>query len=89
MATEILNNFPKFKDQFKTDTGLEYNKENMSLYIQYFNSRMNDMAYQTTHLLTHQLLNKLNFLPGEIRLAMAEMIREHEVIKQIVASLKK
>ena len=56
----------------------------MDLYIQYFNARCNDISCQVIQGLTHQLLNKLNFLPGDIRLQMAEMIRDHEVIKQLL-----
>lgn len=81
---QIENKFLKLKEEFKSDTGLEFNKENMGLYIQYFNARCNDISCQVIQGLTHQLLNKLNFLPGDIRLQMAEMIREHEVIKQLL-----
>ena len=81
---KIENKFLKLKEEFKSDTGLEFNKENMGLYIQYFNARCNDMSCQVIQGLTHQLLNKLDFLPSDIRLQMAEMIREHDVLKQLL-----
>ncbi len=81
---KIENKFLKLKEEFKSDTGLEFNKENMGLYIQYFNARCNDMSCQVIQGLTHQLLNKLDFLPSDIRLQMAEMIREHDVFKQLL-----
>jgi hypothetical protein len=82
----ILNNFLKLKDDFKADTGFEFNKENMSLYIQYFNARMNDKSYQTIHTLTEKLINKIDFLPDQIRLRIAEMITTHPTIKQLLKS---
>lgn len=78
MPIEIENKFLKLKDDFKKDTGLEFNKENMGLYIQYVNARFNDVSCQVLQGLTHQLLNKLNFLPGEFRLELSDMIRTHE-----------
>ena len=56
----------------------------MGLYIQYFNARCNDISCQVIQGLTHQLLNKLDFLPGQTRLEIAEMIRSHEVIKELL-----
>jgi hypothetical protein len=79
----IKNNFSQFKTEFKADTGLDA-QGNMELYIQYFNARMNDKTFQINYHLTHLLLNKLDFLPHEFRLEMAEMIRNHEVIKELV-----
>lgn len=87
MATapiQIENKFLKLKEDFKSDTGLEFNKENMGLYIQYFNARCNDISCQVIQGLTHQVLNKLDFLPSQTRLQIAEMIRDHEVIKKLL-----
>ncbi len=84
---QIKNNFSALKHEFKTDTGLEANKENMSLYIQYYNARMNDYSYQILHGATHLLMNKIDFLPSQIRLQIAEMIRDHNVIKDLVQKL--
>ncbi len=81
---QIENKFLKLKDEFKNDTGLEFNKENMEIYIQYFNARCNDVTCQVLQGLTHQVLNKIDFLPSQTRLQIAEMIRDHEVIKQLL-----
>jgi len=81
---QIENKFLKLKDEFKNDTGLEFNKENMGIYIQYFNARCNDVTCQVMQGLTHQVLNKIDFLPSQTRLQIAEMIRDHEVIKQLL-----
>lgn len=79
----LENKFLKFKDDFKKDTGLEFGKENMNLYVQYVTARCSDYSAQISHGLTHELLNKLNFIPGEISLKIAEMIRSHEVFKEL------
>ena len=81
---QVENKFLKLKDEFKNDTGLEFNKENMGIYIQYFNARCNDVTCQVMQGLTHQVLNKIDFLPSQTRLQIAEMIRDHEVIKQLL-----
>lgn len=84
MAIKLENKFLKLEDEFKTDTGLEFNKENMGLYIQYFNARCNDISCQVLQGLTTEVLNKIDHLPGQTRLEIAEMIRSHEVIKQLL-----
>jgi arginyl-tRNA synthetase len=43
MAIQIRNRFPDFKTDFKNDTGLDFNKENMSTYAQYVNARCSDI----------------------------------------------
>ena len=43
---KLASNFKIFKEEFKTDTGLDYNEANMSLYIQYYNARMCDNLLQ-------------------------------------------
>ncbi|MGG9970389.1 hypothetical protein ACQ33O_01240 [Ferruginibacter sp. SUN002] len=80
---EIFNNFKNLKNDFKADTGLDVNSENMSTYIAYYNARINDMSYQTLKLLNHQLINKIDHLPDMIRLRIAEMITDHPIIKQL------
>jgi hypothetical protein len=77
------NNFPNLKDDFKKDTGLDA-KEHMSDYINYFNARMTDINYQTNFQSYNVILNHIDALPDTIRLRIAEMIREHEVIKQLL-----
>lgn len=89
MAITLLNNFNKLKDNFKSDTGLEANKENMSLYIQYYNARMNDMSYQIIHEFATQYINKTDQLPSKFRLELSDMLRTHEVIQEIRVALKK
>jgi hypothetical protein len=84
MAITIKNNFSAFKSAFKTDTGLEYNQQNIGLYIQYYNARMNDEAAQVVTGLTNQILNDINFLPNKMRLEFADMLRTHEVIKELL-----
>jgi hypothetical protein len=83
----INNNFEKFKEDFKKDTGLSYSEENLSLYLQYITARMTDNSAQIMFGLTHELLNKLDFLPKQVRLEIAEMIRDHEVIRKLTGSL--
>jgi hypothetical protein len=58
---QIVNNFHKLKDEFKTDTGLDANT-NLSLYIAYYQGRFSDMAYQATA----HLLNRMDTLPDAI-----------------------
>ncbi len=89
MPIQLENKFLIFKEDFKKDTGFEFNKENMALYIQYANFRANQTSAQVLGGLTHELLNKLNFLPGEISLKMAEMMKEHSTLKDLVLELKR
>jgi hypothetical protein len=84
MAITISNKFLSFKTSFKEDTGLDFNKENMSLYIQYFNARCNDISCQVIQGLTHQLINQIDFLPGKMRLEIAQMISSHDTIKELL-----
>jgi len=50
MATTIMfkNNFAHYKEQFKDDTGLDYNSENLPLYLAYLNARLADDHMQLT-----------------------------------------
>lgn len=77
MATELTyqNNYGRFLDDFKKDTGLDP-KKNVSEYISYFNARMTDMNYQMHHQLANRYLNEINFLPGKIALKVAESLKE-------------
>ena len=79
----INNNFQKFKKNFTEDTGLNAD-QNMQLYIQYVTARCTDYTAQVVHGLTHELLNKLDFMPNKYRLEMADMLRTHEVIKELL-----
>lgn len=84
MAFEIKNNFSAYKADFKKDTGLDVTKETMGLYLKYITARSTDYSFQVLHGLTHQLLNKIDFLPDQIRLRIAEMITDHPTIKQLL-----
>lgn len=90
MSTEIkfLNNYDKFKEDFKKDTGLNASND-VTSYIAYYHARISDMEYQLNFQALNLILNKIDFLPDTIRLRIAEMIREHEVIKEVVKLLKK
>ena len=79
-AMTITNNFTGFKEDFKTDTGLEFTKENMLLYIQYYNARVNDLNYQYNK----ESKYKLSQLPNEIRNEISDLLRTHEVIKELL-----
>lgn len=85
---EFKNNYTGFQDDFKKDTGLNA-KTNVETYIQYYNARINDMSYQLSWHGLELLGNKLDFLPDTIRLRIAEMIREHDTIKEFKQLLKK
>jgi len=84
MPITIENRFLKFKSEFKNDTGLEFNKENMSLYMQYICARCEDTNCQVLQGLTHHLLNKIDFLPDQIRTRLGEMLTEHPTVKQML-----
>jgi hypothetical protein len=60
MATTISyqNNYGKFTDDFKKDTGLDP-KKNTTEYIAYFNARINDMSYQLNHQIGEAILQKM------------------------------
>ena len=84
MAITIENKFLTLKDEFKSDTGLEFNKENMEFYTQYFNARCSDITCQVIYGLASNLFNRLNEMPGQTRLEFADMLRTHEVIKDLL-----
>lgn len=84
MAINITNKFLLLKNEFKNDTGLDFNKENMGLYIQYFNARCNDISCQLMQGLATNVINQIDNLPSRTRLEIAEMIRNHEVIQQLL-----
>jgi 5-methylcytosine-specific restriction endonuclease McrBC GTP-binding regulatory subunit McrB len=79
----LKNNFDSFKQDFQNDTGLKPN-ENLSLYIQYYNARVADIGVQYTLDLLNNIYVKIDQLPSNTRLAISEMLRTHEVIKQII-----
>ena len=80
MSLTIYNNFPKFKEDFKTDTGLEFSKETISMYTQYFNARINDINCQYMS----DLKFKIGRLPNELRNEISDLLRTHEVIKDLL-----
>lgn len=80
MATKIINNYDNFKTDFKKDTGLEV-KDNLELYIQYFNARSNDISSQILRVLTHDLVNEVKQQPDHLVLRMMEALRSNKVIK--------
>lgn len=79
----LKNNFNSFKQDFQNDTGLKPD-ENLSLYIQYYNARVADIGFQYTMELLNNVYLKIDHLPSNIRLEIAEMLRTHEVIKKII-----
>jgi hypothetical protein len=80
----IHNNFEAFKNDFKKDTGLDVTKETMSTYVQYYNARCNDRSVQILTWLTDHLMLQFKILPNDIRLQIADMIRTHETIKELL-----
>ena len=60
--SKISNRFNDLKKDFKTDTGLDFNKDNMELYIQYFNARMTDHSNQVLQTLTNEIVNQVDRL---------------------------
>lgn len=85
---QIRNKFNEFKSDFLSDTGLKY-EDAKELYIHYYNARCNDVTTQIIIGLTNKLFNELDQFPGKLRLQLAEMIRGHEVIRDLINSLKK
>lgn len=83
MSINIKNNFETFKADFKKDTGLDFSKDTISIYLQYLNFRLNDHQFQTTL----HLINRIDHLPDTIRLRIAEMISSHETVKDILKKL--
>jgi arginyl-tRNA synthetase len=79
----IKNNFNLFKKDFQSDTGLKAD-EQLGLYIQYFNARVNDINAQISAEILNNINVKIDQLPNNIRLSISEMLRTHEVIKQII-----
>lgn len=65
MPTQIdyRNNFSKFIEDFKKDTGLDY-KKSPEAYIAYYNARINDMNYQLNHQLGEAILSKIASISG-------------------------
>ena len=87
--TEILinNGIIFLKSDFKKDIGLDVNSETMSMYLQYLNARFSDANNQLLQGLIHELLNKVNFLPGEISLKIGEMINQNYLLKDLASKM--
>ena len=79
----IKNNYNTFKEDFQSDIGLNAD-EHVSLYIQYFNARVDDISAQFSSEILNNINVKIDQLPNNIRLSISEMLRTHEVIKKIV-----
>ena len=80
---QIKNNYEIFKADFKKDTGLDYNKDTVSEYLQYLNFRLNEHQVQ----INLHLINKIEHLPDIIRLRLGEMLTSHETIKELLKKL--
>lgn len=74
MAHKIKNNFNNLKSDFKMDTGMDADS-NMEVYISYFNARMSDKIMQSNYLILSEMVNKIDQLPGILRMEIAETIR--------------
>lgn len=85
MATTInyQNNYDKFKQDFREDTGLNPNTD-IAEYIAYFNARMNDKNYQMSFQLAEIFINRLDALPDTISLRIGEMLNDCTILKQIL-----
>lgn len=79
----IKNNYETFKTDFKKDTGLDYNKDTVSEYLQYLNFRTSDNQMQILISISNELFN----LPDIIRLRMGEMIASHDTFKSLLKKL--
>jgi hypothetical protein len=86
MSTQVqqINNFLNYKADFKKDTGHDFNKENMALYISYVSARTADAIYQLNFTIANKVLNDIQQLPSRIRLELADMLRTHETIKSLL-----
>jgi arginyl-tRNA synthetase len=58
---QLVNNFAKFKPEFKIDTGLDAD-QNMSLYVQYVNARLADYNIQ----MSVHTMGEIIKLPGSL-----------------------
>lgn len=57
MTRQIKNNFSAFKADFKKDTGLDFNPDNMDKYIAYYHARMTDNSAQYIAYLLDDIAN--------------------------------
>lgn len=83
MSIRIQNNYDVFKSDFKKDTGLDYSKDTISEYLQYINFRQTDQQSQMN---SHQIY-QIEQLPDTIRLKIAEMIKSHDTIQELLKKL--
>jgi hypothetical protein len=58
MAINLKSNFENFKKDFEKDTKLKV-QDNMELYIQYYNARVNDYHMQLTTNLIQDLIAEI------------------------------
>ena len=59
MNATLANNFRVFSEDFVKDTGYEFNKENMGLYLQYAQVRWLDILFQNFSLGKTEVLSVL------------------------------
>ncbi|MCS6832763.1 MAG: hypothetical protein NZ521_04265 [Flammeovirgaceae bacterium] len=62
---QLVNNFAKFKGEFKADTGLEAD-ENMQLYVHYVNARLADYSVQMAVHTMGEIINLPHYLASRI-----------------------
>lgn len=76
MATKIeyLNNYDKFKEDFKKDTGSEWSPGSTA-YTQYYHARIADMHHQATMQIANRLLNDLDNLPDRTGIRIGKQLR--------------
>jgi hypothetical protein len=62
MEKEVIaiNRYNIFKQDFKKDTGLDYNAQNLERYIQYYNARVNDQNSQVCFNMMVRIENKIS-----------------------------
>jgi hypothetical protein len=58
MNIQLKSNFENFKQDFEKDTRLRV-QDNMGLYIQYYNARVNDYHMQLTTNLLQDLISEI------------------------------
>ncbi|GAB4337593.1 MAG: hypothetical protein OHK0038_16030 [Flammeovirgaceae bacterium] len=68
---QLVNNFAKFKPEFKIDTGLEAD-QNMSLYVQYVNARLADYNIQMAVHTMGEIIKLPNSLAASVKASLSE-----------------
>jgi hypothetical protein len=81
----ILNNFSSFKKDFTSDTGLVYGNETIGLYIQYVNSRCNDMNTQYLEMIEEKLYS----IEDEIKNVSGTLIENFDAVSNGIFEIRK